>query len=167
MRSFLALKVLLFTLMVPGTVIIYIPYVLISAAGGLPISGFPLNLLAGLLILAGMSIYLRCARDFAVEGLGTPAPIDPPKKLVKGGLYRFSRNPMYQGVLLLLFAECLLYPLFHLWLYAAVIALAFQLFIIFYEEPALRQCFGDCYADYCRKVPRWGFFWRFFSPNAE
>ncbi|AEF98788.1 methyltransferase family protein [Methylomonas methanica] len=157
-RFFLAIKVLLFTLLIPGTVILYFPYSMVSAsAGGLHIASLLLALPAGVFILIGLAIYLRCAWDFAVDGLGTPAPIDPPKHLVRGGLYRRSRNPMYQGVLLLLLAECLLFPYAGLWTYFGSIALVFQTFVVFYEEPALRKRFGDAYEAYCRQVPRWGF----------
>ncbi|MCQ8130393.1 methyltransferase family protein [Methylomonas rivi] len=158
-RFFLGLKVLLFTLLIPGTVILYFPYSMVSASSnGLHVGSLALAVPAGLFMLAGVAIYLRCAWDFAVAGLGTPAPIDPPKHLVIGGLYRRSRNPMYQGVLLLLLAECLLFPHAGLWMYAGSIALVFQTFVVFYEEPALAKRFGPAYSDYCRKVPRWG--WR-------
>lgn len=158
-RLFLGLKVLLFTLLIPGTVILYFPYSMVSASSnGLHVASLPLAIPAGFFILAGVGIYLRCAWDFAVAGLGTPAPIDPPKHLVISGLYRRSRNPMYQGVLLLLLAECLLFPQAGLWVYAGSIALVFQIFVVFYEEPILAKRFGAAYADYCRQVPRWG--WR-------
>ena len=157
-RFFLGIKVLLFTLLIPGTVILYFPYSMVSAsAGGLRIASLPLALPAGFFMLVGLAIYLRCAWDFAVDGLGTPAPIDPPKHLVVRGLYRRSRNPMYQGVLLLLAAECLLFPHAGLWIYVGSIALVFQTFVVFYEEPVLRKRFGGAYQDYCRQVPRWGF----------
>ncbi|MCK9608889.1 MAG: isoprenylcysteine carboxylmethyltransferase family protein [Methylomonas sp.] len=157
-RLFLGLKVLLFTLLIPGTVILYFPYsMVLGSATGLHIASLLLALPAGVFILVGLAIYLRCAWDFAVDGLGTPAPIDPPKHLVISGLYRRSRNPMYQGVLLLLLAECLLFPHAGLWIYVGSIALVFQTFVVFYEEPALRKRFGTAYADYCRQVPRWGF----------
>ena len=73
------------------------------------------------------------------------------------GLYRRTRNPMYQGVLLLLLAECLLFPAAGLLTYAMSIAAVFHTFVVFHEESILERRFGQSYRDYCRKVPRWGF----------
>lgn len=166
MRYLLAFKVILFTVLVPGTVIFYFPYSLVlRSTGSLQWPNLALSIPASLCILIGTAIYLRCAWDFAVDGLGTPAPIDPPKKLVVSGLYRRTRNPMYHGVLLLLLAECLLFPEAGLWIYASSIGLTFHLFVVFYEEPALNKRFGVTYSDYCQKVPRWGFASQPFSSN--
>lgn len=157
-RSSLIFKILLFTVLVPGTVTLYIPYLLVSGSdSGLQPANLILALPAAACILLGTAIYLRCAWDFAIEGLGTPAPIDPPTKLVIGGLYRRTRNPMYQGVLILLFAESLLFQDWGLLIYASSIALIFHGFVVFYEEPGLGSRFGTLYSNYCRKVPRWGF----------
>ncbi len=158
MRAILVIKVILFTLLVPGTVILYFPYSLITGSGGSLQSANPaMAIPAGVFILVGAAIYLRCAWDFAVEGLGTPAPIDPPKNLVVAGLYRRTRNPMYQGVILLLLAESLLFPDAGLWTYVLSIATVFHVFVVLHEEPSLRKRFGESYLDYCRNVPRWGF----------
>ena len=155
---------MLFTVFVPGAVTLYAPYTLLSRSGGnLEPADLSLVFPASVCILFGVAIYLRCAWDFAVEGLGTPAPIDPPKKLVVAGLYRRTRNPMYQGILLILLAECLLFAVRSLSIYAASVALAFHVFVVLYEEPALGSRFGMSYKDYCRKVPRWGFVFRPFS----
>jgi len=157
-RLFLVIKVLLFTLLVPGSVILYFPYSFITKAGAHLQTANPFILaLAIACILIGTAIYIRCAWDFAVSGLGTPAPIDPPKKLVITGLYRRTRNPMYLGVLLLLVAESLLFPGSGILTYALIIAAVFHLFVVFYEEPTLDSQFGESYRKYCGKVPRWGF----------
>jgi protein-S-isoprenylcysteine O-methyltransferase Ste14 len=103
----------------------------------------------------GAAILLKCAWDFAVVGLGTPAPIDPPKSLVVSGLYRFVRNPMYVGVALVLFSEALLFSSPRLLDYALLVGTGFFLFVIAYEEPTLRKKFGASYQTYCRAVPRW------------
>jgi protein-S-isoprenylcysteine O-methyltransferase Ste14 len=156
-RFFLAFKTLLFTVLVPGTVTVYIPYTLLSGSDGKGVvTNGALALTAGSCILIGIAIYLRCAWDFAVEGLGTPAPIDPPRKLVVTGIYRWNRNPMYQGVLLILLAECLLSLDSNLLVYTSSVALIFHAFVFFYEEPILNQLFGESYRHYCRIVPRWG-----------
>ncbi len=161
MRFPLTFKVILFTVLVPGAVTLFFPYSLLSrSAGNLPVTSLALAAPAYLCILLGTAIYLRCAWDFAVEGLGTPAPIAPPKKLVMTGLYRWFRNPMYQGVLLILLGECLLFLDPGLSLYTAAFALVFHVFVVFYEEPILRNRFGASYSDYCRKVPRWRFSFR-------
>lgn len=166
-RYSLVFKVILFTVLVPGTVILYFPYSLIlKSYGGLQLPGPASSIPAALCILIGTAIYIRCAWDFAIDGLGTPAPIDPPKTLVISGLYRRTRNPMYHGVLLLLLAECLLFPQAGLWVYTSSIALTFHLFVVFYEEPALIRRFGARYSDYCQKVPRWGISTQPFSANA-
>jgi protein-S-isoprenylcysteine O-methyltransferase Ste14 len=164
-RPFLAFKILLFTLLVPGAVLIYMPFWLLSDPNGnLQPANFTRALPAGFCIILGLAIYLRCAWDFAVKGSGTPAPIDPPKKLVVSGLYRRTRNPMFQGVLLVLLAECLLFadhPA--LLVYVGSIALFFHITVLFREEPDLASRFGTSYSHYCRQVPRWGFAVKAFS----
>lgn len=155
-RFFLVFKVVLFTLLVPGTVTLYVPYLLLSQ---LNVTALPISVVtavpATIGIVVGVAIYLRCAWDFAVQGLGTPAPIDPPKRLVVSGLYRRTRNPMYLGVLILLLAECGLFAAFDLAVYASVVALLFHVFVVCYEEPILFARFGQSYRDYCAAVPRW------------
>jgi len=164
-RPFLAFKILLFTLIVPGAVLIYLPYYLLSDPDNWQTVNAAWVIPAGLCIMLGLAIYLRCAWEFAVAGLGTPAPIDPPKKLVVSGLYRRTRNPMFQGVLLVLLAECLLYADPGLIVYAGSIALFFHITVVFREEPDLTSRFGASYSHYCRQVPRWGFASKAFSPE--
>jgi protein-S-isoprenylcysteine O-methyltransferase Ste14 len=165
-RLFLVFKTLLFTVLVPGTVIVYIPYRLhVGSEHTLAAAPWALTLLAGACILAGISIYIRCAWDFIIAGLGTPAPIDPPKKLVVSGLYRWNRNPMYQGVVLILLTEYLLFLDSSLLIYAGSIALLFHTSVFFYEEPILKRRFGENYRHYCSLVPRWGVAFRPFSTD--
>ena len=165
MRFLLVFKVLLFTVLVPGAVTLYFPDLLLSRSG-FQVGSLALAIPAAACILIGTAIYLRCAWDFAIDGLGTPAPIDPPKMLVVTGLYRCTRNPMYQGVFLILLGECLLFLDRGLLIYTAAIALVFHVSVVFYEEPALRSRFGASYTDYCRKVPRWDFAFRLFALNS-
>jgi len=115
----------------------------------------PFRYVALLPWLAGTGILLWSALDFALKGKGTPAPIDPPKVMVAEGLYRFVRNPMYLGVLLTLTGHVLWFQSLRLLIYIALLAVAFHLFVVFYEEPVLRRKFGDSYEDYCRRVSRW------------
>jgi protein-S-isoprenylcysteine O-methyltransferase Ste14 len=147
------LKTFLFTVVVPGTVIGYIPYQLTGRFHG-PANG-ALAWLGGTIILLGTAIYFRCAWEFAVRGLGTPAPIAPTKYLVTTALHRYVRNPMYIGVLLVLLGEAILFRSPHLLEYMAFFSVVVQLFVVFYEEPTLQRQFGESYKEYRQSVPRW------------
>ena len=150
------LKTLIFTFLVPGTVTVLAPYWILSSRSSPPtIQTGPIRYAGLLPILLGASIYFWCAWDFTFTGRGTPAPIDPPKQLVVRGLYRYVRNPMYIGVLLILFGEALLFVSRALLWYAVGAFLVFNLVILLYEEPALRRQFGESYRRYCESVPRW------------
>lgn len=150
------LKLLLFTLLVPGSVTLWLPYSFYSSRLNLRSLALSRFTIAGaLLIAAGTAGYLWCALDFTFQGRGTPAPIDPPKVLVVRGLYRFVRNPMYISVLLILLGESLLFGSLPLLRYAGVVAALFHLFVLLYEEPALKTKFGSSYEDYCQRVRRW------------
>jgi protein-S-isoprenylcysteine O-methyltransferase Ste14 len=153
----LLLKNLLFTVLVPGTVAFYLPLVL---AGSRPHGGALALLVGGALLTAGAAIYAWCVWDFATFGRGTPAPIDAPSKLVVRGLYRFTRNPMYVGVLTVILGWAVFFRAPVLLLYAAAVGTAFQLFIVLYEEPHLTRVFGREYDDYRGRVGRWLPRWR-------
>jgi len=148
----LLVKNLLFTVIVPGTVAIYAPLFLVRGlqAG----EGISRIVGAGMLVV-GISTYLWGVWDFATFGRGTPAPIDAPKKLVVHGLYRYTRNPMYVGVLTTILGWAMLYRAVVLLPYALVLGLCFQAFIVGYEEPHLRRVFGAEYDDYRARVGRW------------
>ena len=111
--------------------------------------GVPL-IVVGTLLLAD-SVFLRFAR----EGRGTLAPIDPPRFVVRGGAYRFTRNPMYVANLAILAGIAITFRSLAVVGWAVFMALAFQLFVISYEEPNLRDTFGESYEVYQREVPRW------------
>jgi protein-S-isoprenylcysteine O-methyltransferase Ste14 len=108
-------------------------------------------------MVPGALIMLKCIWDFAWSGRGTPAPWDPPRRLVVRGLYRWVRNPMYVGMGLFLIGEALLLPAVTrgLLITVAVFWGMATIFIVVYEEPTLREKFGDDYLDYCRHVRRW------------
>ena len=149
------LKTLVFTAFVPGSVAGWIPRWLLR---GNPAPGNPpafVPYLGGVLVLAGVAIYFWCAWDFTFAGHGTPAPIDAPDNLVARGLYRYVRNPMYAGVVFILVGEALWFWSKTLAQYAVLVSSCFYLFVILYEEPALRAKFGDSYRHYCATVPRW------------
>lgn len=145
-------RTIVFTILVPGTVTVYVPRLL------LPGGDFDLGSAhyAGvLLISSGAAIYLWCAWNFVWSGLGTPAPIDPPKTLVVRGLYCYVRNPMYVGVPCVLLGEALFFQSIRVLEYALLGLAAMHLFVVFYEEATLRKKFGASYEEYCRRVPRW------------
>jgi protein-S-isoprenylcysteine O-methyltransferase Ste14 len=149
----LLLKNLLFTVIVPGTVAVWVPLLLLGGARA-PATG--LGRVLGLVVLAtGALLYAWCLWDFATFGRGTPAPIDAPKRLVVRGLYRVTRNPMYVGVLSVILGWALLFRSPGLGVYAFAVWSCFQSFVVFYEEPHLRRTFGAAYEGYCASVGRW------------
>lgn len=148
----LLLKNLLFTVLVPGTVGVYLP-LLIARRGAGPT--LPLVLLAVPVLALGTAIYAWCLWNFAVTGRGTPLPIDAPKKLVVRGLYRYTRNPMYLAVITVVIGWTILFQAVALALYALAVATAFHLMVVFYEEPHLGRRFGQEYTEYRARVGRW------------
>ncbi len=145
----LFVKNLVFTLLVPATVAGYVPW---RIARGQPAGNFAI---ASIFFAIGVSIYLWCVWDFAAFGGGTPAPIDAPKRLVVRGLYRYTRNPMYIGVLLTIAGWAVLFSSWHIWFYAFCAGSTFHLVIVLYEEPHLHRVFGAAYEQYCSRVGRW------------
>jgi protein-S-isoprenylcysteine O-methyltransferase Ste14 len=111
-----------------------------------------LGLLVGAL---GGALAVWCVLTFVFAGKGTPAPFDPPRRLVVRGPYRAVRNPMYLGAALVLAGSALFYRSLGILAYAAVFVLVLHLFVLGYEEPALRRAFGADYESYCRRVARW------------
>lgn len=149
-------KTAVFTLVVPGTVGVLIPSVLLSESGGrysLPAATW--RWIGFLPLFVGGFCYFECAWDFAVTGLGTPAPIDMPRRLVVKGLYRFVRNPMYVGVAWLVVGQAILFGSIPVGIYVACVWTLSHFFVMIHEEPTLRRKFGAEYEEYCRRVPRW------------
>jgi protein-S-isoprenylcysteine O-methyltransferase Ste14 len=150
------IKTLIFIILVPGTVTVGIPYLLLSSGwwrDSYESGGFRL---VGILPIAlGAITYFRCAWDFAFDGNGTPAPLDPPRMLVSRGLYRMVRNPMYLGVGFVLVGEAIVFQSVALFVYALVVWLWLHVLVLWYEEPTLRRSFGRSYDEYCQTVPRW------------
>lgn len=153
--AWLFAKASLFTLVVPGTVVVLVPYLLLADASLGAIDFLGMTLLGLPLLLLGAALYLRCAYDFAWSGRGTPAPTDPPIQLVMSGPYRYCRNPMYVGILTILAGEALLYRDLRVLFFLFAMAVLFNIFILGYEERALGRQFGEAYARYCEAVPRW------------
>lgn len=112
--------------------------------------------LAGLVpLLAGGTLLACCVREFYVAGRGTLAPWAPPQVLVVSGPYRYSRNPMYVAVLLVLSGWAALFQSWVLAMYVLAIAVAFQLRILCGEEPSLARVYGEQWVRYRAQVPRW------------
>jgi protein-S-isoprenylcysteine O-methyltransferase Ste14 len=148
----LLLKNLLFTFVVPGTVAVYVP---LALAGDHTIGTGLWAMVAWPLLGVGCAIYAWCVWDFASFGRGTPAPIDAPSKLVVRGLYRYSRNPMYVGVLAVILGQAALFEATAVFLWALGVGVCFQLFVLLYEEPHLARVFGASYEEYRSRVGRW------------
>jgi protein-S-isoprenylcysteine O-methyltransferase Ste14 len=152
----LVLRSLFFLLVVPGTVAGLIPYLIVSRGGaGIAPPWSPPQIMGLAAILAGTTILVWCVWDFAASGRGTLAPVDPPKELVVRGPYRYVRNPMYLGVLVLLLGQAAFFQSITLLQYTGAWFIVVCLIVLGYEEPALRRRFGDQYEQYCRAVPRW------------
>jgi len=100
-------------------------------------------------------IIIWCFIDFVRLGRGTPAPYDPPRKLVVFGLYTYVRNPQYVGVILVVVSEAILFGRIFLFGYPVFLAISYHLFVRFYEDPTLRRKFGEEYVQYCAAVSRW------------
>ena len=107
------------------------------------------------LLALGSVIYLWTVWDFARSGRGTPLPMDAPKILVVRGLYRYTRNPMYLGVITAILGWSALFSDGWLLLYALGVWVSTHLFVILYEEPRLTKLFGSEYEKYCQTVSRW------------
>jgi protein-S-isoprenylcysteine O-methyltransferase Ste14 len=151
----LLLRSLFFALLIPGTVVILIPRWIVARSGNVASPGSSLWLIGLLAIFTGGSMLVWCIWDFARRGRGTLAPVDPPKQLVVQGLYRYVRNPMYVGGLVLLVGQAAFFKSSALLRYAMAFFVCVHLFVIFYEEPTLRRQFGGSYERYCSTVNRW------------
>ncbi|MHB1133856.1 MAG: methyltransferase family protein [Chloroflexota bacterium] len=155
-RSLAALGSIVFFVLAPGVVVGLVPWWLTGWRVQQPLSPWWPARLVGLgLLVAGAYVLVDAFVRFVVEGLGTPAPLAPPERLVVGGFYRYVRNPMYVAVLAMLIGEALLLGQLILLAYAAVAWAAVAAFVRWYEEPTLSRQFGAQYAAYRRAVPAW------------
>jgi protein-S-isoprenylcysteine O-methyltransferase Ste14 len=146
----------IFLVVAPGMIAVYVPWAICGWRVAPPLLGFfPFRILGVLMIAAGLPVLLDSFIRFAIQGLGTPAPIAPPQRLVVTGLYRHVRNPMYVAVALLVFGQGLVFGSVRLLEYGVIVWLAFYAFVVLYEEPKLRRKFGNEYDQFCARVPRW------------
>jgi protein-S-isoprenylcysteine O-methyltransferase Ste14 len=148
-----AVKSLLFLIFAAGLGAIYVPLILLK--DGPRADTGVLAYLAIPLWLAGSSMVLWCFREFIFMGHGTPNPVDPPKELVVSGLYRYVRNPIYVGVILIFTGHLIWFGRLTLLAYLIIAILGLHLFVVGYEEPYLRRRFGAQYEQYIQQVPRW------------
>jgi protein-S-isoprenylcysteine O-methyltransferase Ste14 len=147
---------IVFTAVVPATVVVLAPYWISGWRLREPFLGTSLTRWLGvLLIVAGLPLFVSFLGRFVFEGRGTPAPVAPTEHLVVGGPFRQTRNPGYVAVLAMLVGQALVLASPGVLVYAALVALAFHLFVLFYEEPTLRRAYGVEYDAYCARVPRW------------
>jgi len=151
----LALRSLLWTLLLPGMFGVYLPWRYFGVSRVQVDFTNPLDLLGLGLIVIGAALLAACIWEFARRGRGTLSPADPPKELVVQGLYRYVRNPMYLSVSTMVLGQALLARSTALLLYWAIVFAVVNLFVRFYEEPALRRQFGESYDRSTQRVGRW------------
>lgn len=153
---FVLFRAITYATLFVGLLLIYLPARLLAWSGiPRPVTIEAPQILGMLVGAIGAAIVLWCIFTFASIGRGTPAPFDPPRRLVVQGPYRFVRNPMYIGAGLALGGAALFYESVSLLGYAGLFFLITHLFVMLYEEPTLRRTFGQEYEAYCHKVRRW------------
>lgn len=147
---------LVFLVLAPGTAAGLVPYWISRwRTGPAPLGLEPLRWAGAALVLAGLPVLLDSFARFALQGLGTPAPVAPTRHLVVSGPYRHVRNPMYVAVVSLVLGQGLLLGSRAVLGYALALWLVFHLFVLGYEEPTLRRTFGAEYEAFRANVPRW------------
>ncbi|MGO9340595.1 MAG: methyltransferase family protein [Terracidiphilus sp.] len=153
---FVAFRAIAYATCFIGFLFIFLPARILSSAGIVRPVAIAWPQFAGMTIgSAGALVALWCVFTFVVKGRGTPAPFDPPRRLVIQGPYRFVRNPMYLGAALALAGAACFYMSAMLLVYGAIFLLVTHLFVVGYEEPTLRRTFGQDYEAYCHRVRRW------------
>jgi protein-S-isoprenylcysteine O-methyltransferase Ste14 len=153
---FVLVRAVTYAALFVGLVLVALPAQILSPAGIRPSEELGAAQVTGSVItIGGGALALWCILTFVVVGRGTPAPFDPPRRLVVRGPYAVVRNPMYIGAGFALSGASLFYRSLPLLLYGVGFFLAMHLFVVLYEEPVLRRAFGTEYDSYCRQVGRW------------
>ena len=153
---FVLIRAITYAALFIGFLLVFLPARLLSSSGITRPPEIGFVQIAGAIIAAiGAAIALWCIFTFIFVGKGTPAPFDPPRRLVVAGPYKWVRNPMYIGAALALSGAALFYGSWALAGYCAVFLLVMFVFVVVHEEPALRRSFGDDYTRYCERVRRW------------
>lgn len=148
-------------LILPGTVLIFIPAILLftsrnSAYSNQLASFSDIRIWIGIILfLIGIALAIWTVRLQLAIGKGTPAPWDPPKKLVVEGPYKYVRNPMITGAILILCAEALIFGSWPVAWWAVIFFLMNCIYFPMFEEKELESRFGKEYFDYKENVPRW------------
>ena len=148
-------------IILPGTVLIFIPSVILFVSRGTRFSPdlqYPTEVtfwLAMVMALAGGYLAIRTVMLFVTLGDGTPAPWEPPKKLVIEGPYRYMRNPMIIGAILVLLGETILFNSWPLFLWTLFFLVGNMVYFPLVEEKGLIQRFNEPYVEYMHHVPRW------------
>jgi protein-S-isoprenylcysteine O-methyltransferase Ste14 len=146
----------IFFVVAPGTFTLLLPYEFTGfRLGPAFLDSEMLRLIGAVLAALGLVPLIESFLRFALKGLGTPAPIAPPTKLVVSGFYRYVRNPMYVGLTTTVIGEALLFGSREILWEALFIALGFHAFVLAFEEPTLKEQFGAEYETYRSNVPRW------------
>ena len=151
----LALRSLLWTILLPGVFAGYVPWRFFGLARTQFDLTSPTQLLGFVCIGLGVALLAACIFEFARSGQGTLSPVDPPRHLVVRGLYRYMRNPMYLSVTMIILGEALVAHSVALAVYWAFWFVCANLFVVAYEEPTLRLRFGESYDEYTQRVGRW------------
>jgi len=145
-----------FLVIAPGFVAGMVPWWISHWRVGVPFLGMPLfRLGGGVLITLGVVGLLDSFVRFALQGVGTPAPVVPTRHLVVTGLYRYVRNPKYVAVVSTILGQGLAFGNVTLMEYGGLVWLLFHAFVLIYEEPTLSESFGSEYKSFCAGVPRW------------
>lgn len=153
---FVLMRALTYATLFTGLIFEYLPARMLSWSGVVRPQALGGAQTAGIILASlGAALALWCVGAFIVLGHGTPAPFDPPRRLVVRGPYRLVRNPMYSGALLVLAGIALYYQSIALLAFGAGFLLVAHLFVLLYEEPTLRRTFGPEYGTYCERVGRW------------
>ena len=153
---FILIRALTYAAFFIGFVLVALPAWVAGPAGleRPAVMGWP-QVLGGIMLVIGAVVTASCVLTFVAIGRGTPAPFDPPRRLVDRGPYAIVRNPMYIGAILALLGAAAFYQSPAIAGYAATFFVVMHLFVIAYEEPTLRNTFGPAYDDYCGRVRRW------------
>jgi protein-S-isoprenylcysteine O-methyltransferase Ste14 len=146
----------IFLVVAPGIVAGYVPWRICRWHVEAPLLGISsLRLVGVLLIAAGLTVLSDSFARFALQGLGTPAPIFPTRHLVVSGLFRYVRNPMYIAVVSLILGQGLFFGSLLILEYGVAVFVGFYLFVLIYEEPTLLKSYGREYEEFSANVPRW------------
>ena len=162
---FVLVRAITYAALFIGFVLVYLPGRFARWSGIVAPATTGAPQVAGMILVAiGTAIVLCCVLTFVFIGKRTPAPFDPPRKLVVRGPYRFVRNPMYIGAGMTLAGAAVYYQSLSIFIYTGVFFLITHLFVVLYEEPTLRRTFGNQYEAYCSRVNRW---WLSFNTRRQ